>query len=305
MPAPKSDFIWMDGKLVPWDEANVHVLTHCLHYGTGVFEGMRCYKTEKGSAVFRNREHAERLLHSAAIMGFGMPYTSEEIMEAIKNTIRENKLEECYIRPLAYLGDEGRGLNIKGITTHLMIAVWPWGAYLGEEALKNGISVKVSSFTRHHPNITMTKAKVCGAYINSVLAKQEAIQNGFDEAILLDPYGYVAEGSGENIFIVRNGKLKTPPLTSVLEGITRDCIIKIAGDQGIEVVEQYFARDELYIADEIFFTGTAAELTPISEVDRRKIGKGGRGPITEKIQGIYFDAIRGKDEKYANWLDFI
>lgn len=252
MSAPNSNLIWMDGELVPWDKANVHVLTHTLHYGTGVFEGMRCYKTEKGSAIFRNREHVERLLNSAKIMGWEVPYTADEIIEAIRKTIKENKLDECYIRPLAYLGTEGRGLNTKGISIHLAIAVWPWGAYLGEEALKKGIRTKISSYARHHPNVTMTKAKTCGAYINSVLAKQEAVKDGYDEAILLDPYGFVAEGSGENIFIVRHGKLKTPPLTSVLEGLTRDCIITIAGDLGIKVEEQFFSRDELYIADEAF-----------------------------------------------------
>lgn len=294
----------MDGKLVPWDEANVHMLTHTLHYGTGVFEGVRCYKTEKGSAIFRHKEHVDRLFASAHIIGYEIPYTKEEIIEATKNTIRDNGLEECYIRPLAWLG-EGIGVNPIGIKVHVGIAAWEWGTYLGEEALENGIRVATSSFTRHHPNITMTKAKVTGAYINSVLAKQEAKMNGYDEAILLDPNGYIAEGSGENFFMVRNGVLKTAPTTSVLEGISRSCIMEIAADKGYTVKEEHFTRDEVYIADEAFLTGTAAELTPICEMDRRKIGNGKRGPITTDIQKTYFEALKGKNEKYSGWLDFL
>jgi len=294
----------MDGQLVPWDEANVHVLTHSLHYGTGVFEGVRCYKTDKGSAIFRHKEHVDRLFASAHILGYDIPYTKDEITKATKNTIKDNGLEECYIRPLAWLG-EGRGLNPLGIKVHVAIAAWEWGTYLGEEALENGIRVATSSFTRHHPNITMTKAKVTGAYINSVLAKQEAKLNGYDEAILLDPNGYIAEGSGENFFMVRNGILKTPPLTSVLEGISRSCIMEIAADKGYTVKEEHFTRDEVYIADEVFLTGTAAELTPICEMDRRKIGNGKRGPITTEIQKTYFEALKGKNEKYTGWLDFL
>ncbi len=305
MTQPKTDFIWMDGKLVPWDDANVHILTHTLHYGTGVFEGIRCYETDKGPAIFRHREHIERLFRSAHIMGYEIPFTPAEVMSAVRETIVKNGMKECYIRPIAYLGTEGRGLNPIGLGVHLSIAVWPWGAYLGEEAVKNGIRAGISSFTRHHPNITMTKSKATGPYLNSVLAKQEAKKNGFDEAILLDPSGYVAEGSGENIFIATKGKLKTPPLTSILDGITRDCIFTIAADNSIAVTEQYFSRDELYMADEVFLTGTAAELTPICEVDHRKIGGGSIGPVTKKLQNIYFEAIRGKNEKYLDWLDFL
>jgi branched-chain amino acid aminotransferase len=295
----------MDGKFVKWDDANVHILTHTLHYGTGVFEGIRCYETDKGSAVFRHKEHIERLFRSAHILGYEIPYTQDKVMEAVRELIKKNKLKECYIRPIAYLGTEGRGLNPIGLSVHLSIAVWPWGTYLGKEALKNGIRAGVSSFTRHHPNISMTKSKATGMYLNSVLAKQEAIRNGFDEAIMLDPSGFVAEGSGENIFIVRSGKLKTPPLTSILDGITRDCIFTIAEDNSIPVTEQYFSRDELYMADEVFLTGTAAELTPICEVDRRKVGNGSIGPVTKKLQDIYFEAIRGRNEKYIGWLDVL
>ena len=234
-----------------------------------------------------------------------IPFTLAEVMSAVRETIVKNGMKECYIRPIAYLGTEGRGINPIGLGVHLSIAVWPWGAYLGEEAVKNGIRVGTSSFTRHHPNIAMTKSKATGPYLNSVLAKQEAKRNGFDEAILLDPSGYVAEGSGENIFIVTKGKLKTPPLTSILDGITRDCIFTIAADNSIAVIEQYFSRDELYMADEVFLTGTAAELTPICEADHRKIGGGSIGPVTKKLQNIYFEAIRGKNEKYLDWLDFL
>ena len=305
MTQPKSDYIWMDGKFVKWADANVHILTHTLHYGTGVFEGIRCYETGNGSAVFRHKDHVERLFRSANIVGYEIPFKPADVMAAVRETITKNGLKECYIRPIAYLGTEGRGLNPIGLTVHLSIAVWPWGAYLGEEALKNGIRVGISSLTRHHPNISMTKAKATGQYLNSVMAKQEAIKNGFDEAIMLDPSGFVAEGSGENIFIVKNGKLKTPPLTSILDGITRDCIFTIAKDNSLAVTEQYFSRDELYMADEVFLTGTAAELTPICEVDHRKVGKGGIGPITKKLQGIYFEAIRGRNKKYLHWLDHL
>ena len=305
MSAPKADFIWMDGKLVPWDDANVHILTHTLHYGTGVFEGVRCYETKDGSAIFRHEEHAKRLAKSAHILGYEIPYSVEEIMEATRQTIRENGLKHCYIRPLAWLGTEGRGLNPRGISVHLAIAAWEWGTYLGEEALEKGIRVAVSSYTRHHPNITMTRAKATGAYLNSVLAKQEAILNGFDEAILLDPFGNVGEGSGENLFIVKNGVLHTPPLVSVLDGITRNSVIVLAREMGIEVVEANFPRDDLYVADEAFFTGTAAELTPICEVDRRQVGEGHRGPVTEKLQTALFEILRGENDKYKHWLDFI
>lgn len=295
----------MDGEFVPWEAANVHILTHTMHYGTGVFEGMRCYETKKGSAIFRHREHIERLFQSAHILGYEIPYALEQVMDAVRKTIVKNRLAECYIRPIAYLGTEGRGLNPVGISVHLSIATWPWGTYLGEEALKNGIRAKISSFTRHHPNITLIKSKTTGIYINSVLAKQEAVRDGYDEAIMLDPYGFVAEGTGENIFIVKSGKIKTPPPASVLAGITRDCIMKIAADNNIEVSEQCFARDELYVADEAFLTGTAAELTPIREVDRRNIGSGSVGPITKKLQDEYFSAIRGENSKNRGWLDIL
>jgi len=303
--APRSDKIWLDGKFVDWDAANVHVLTHTLHYGLGVFEGVRCYETAKGSAIFRLEDHTKRLFNSAKIVGFKIPFTEAEINEATKETVRINKLKSCYIRPLAFLGDNKRGLNCIGANVRVAIAVWPWGAYLGEEALANGINVKVSSFTRHHENIFMTKAKICGAYVNSIMAKMEAVNGGYDEAVLLDPSGHVAEGSGENIFIVRDGKIKTPPLTSVLEGLTRDSIIKLATSMGLTVAEQYFSRDELYIADEAFFTGTAAELTPIRAVDGRVIGEGKMGPITKKLQSAFFDVLKAKDPSRENWLSFI
>jgi len=303
--APRSDKIWLNGSLVGWDQATVHVLTHTLHYGLGVFEGIRCYHTDKGPAVFRLDEHTGRLFKSAKIVGIEIPYAPAEINAAVKDTIRANGLRECYIRPIVFLGDNKRGLNSIGADIVTAIAVWPWGAYLGEEALEKGIRVKVSSFTRHHQNIFMTKAKVCGAYVNSILAKHEAITAGYDEALMLDPSGSVAEGSGENIFIVRHGRLKTPPLTAVLEGITRDSIITLARDMGIVVEEQYFSRDEIYIADEAFFTGTAAELTPIRSLDDRTIGDDGIGPVTKKLQSAFFDAIFARNGEYSHWLDFV
>lgn len=303
--APESEKIWLDGKLVNWADANVHVLTHTLHYGYGVFEGVRCYEAVGGSAIFRLEDHTRRLFNSAKILDIKIPHTEKEINTACKETVRANGLKSCYLRPIVFLGDNKRGLNCIGADVRVAVAAWPWGAYLGEEALANGINVKVSSFMRHHENIFMTKAKTCGAYVNSIMAKIEAIKGGFDEAIMLDPSGHVAEGSGENIFIARGGKLKTPPLTSVLEGITRDSIITIARAMGIEVVEQYFARDELYISDEAFFTGTAAELTPIRSVDGRVIGSGSIGPVTKRLQTAYFDIIKGRDEKRLSWLSFI
>ncbi|MBI5814249.1 MAG: branched-chain amino acid transaminase [Nitrospinae bacterium] len=303
--APRSEKIWLDGKFVDWDGANVHVLTHTLHYGLGVFEGVRLYETAKGSAIFRLEEHTKRLFNSAKIVGIEIPYSQQAINEATKETVRVNKLKSCYIRPIAFLGDDKRGLNCIGATVRVAIAVWPWGAYLGEEALANGINVKVSSFTRHHENVFMTKAKICGAYVNSIMAKVEAVKGGYDEAVMLDPSGHVAEGSGENIFIIRNGVIKTPPLTSVLDGITRDSIIKLAGDMGLSVTEQYFSRDELYISDEAFFTGTAAELTPIRSVDGRVLGEGKMGPVTAKLQAAYFDVIRGKNPAKMDWPSFV
>ncbi len=301
----KAAKIWLDGKFVDWAEANVHVMTHTLHYGLGVFEGIRCYKTDKGPAVFRLKEHVNRLFDSAKIMRIKIPFSNKEIYEAIKETVRQSKLDSCYIRPIVFLGDNKRGLNCLGINVRAAVAVWSWGAYLGDEALAKGIRVKISSYSRHHINVTMVKAKTCGNYVNSIMAKMEALEEGYDEALLLGVDGTVSEGSGENIFIVRNGKLKTPPATAVLEGITRDCIIKIAEDMGLKVVEQNFTRDELYVSDEAFFSGTAAEITPIREVDGRVIGNNGMGEITKKIQKIYFDAVKGKEDRYNSWLDHV
>jgi len=298
----KSDKIWMDGKLVDWEKAQVHVLTHTLHYGLGMFEGIRCYKTDKGSAIFRLDEHVERLFASAHIFNIEVPYSRKEIRDAIIKTVTANKLKECYIRPLVYIGYGAMGLYPKGNPIYVAIAAWPWGAYLGDAGIEKGIRIQVSSFTRHHVNSSMTRAKVCGYYVNSQIAKKEAISGGYDEAVLLDPEGYVSEGSGENIFIVRNGQIKTTPLTTILEGITRDSIIKIARDNKIPVVEERFTRDEIYIADEAFFTGTAAEVTPIREIDNRKIGIGSRGKITKKLQSIFFDIVKGKNRKYESWL---
>lgn len=292
----------MDGKFVSWDDANVHILTHTLHYGLGVFEGIRCYRTEKGSAIFRLGEHVERLFDSAHIFMMKMPFSKGEIKSAIVETVKVNRMKECYIRPLVYIGCGAMGLYPKDNPIKIAVAAWPWGAYLGDEGLEKGIKVKTSSFTRHHVNVDMTRGKVCGYYVNSQIAKREAITCGYDEALLLDTEGYVSEGSGENVFIVRDGRIKTTPLTSILEGITRDSIIRIAGDQKIPVVEERFTRDEIYISDEAFFTGTAAEVTPIREIDGRKIGDGRRGKITGKLQKIFFDVVKGRNKKYASWL---
>jgi branched-chain amino acid aminotransferase len=301
----KAETIWMDGELIKWDEANVHVLTHTLHYGLGVFEGIRCYETPKGPAVFRLKEHVKRLINSAHIFQMEIPYTEEQIEEATITTIKANKFTECYIRPLAFIGAGGMGLYPGDNPVNLAIAAWPWGAYLGEDGIKKGIRVKTSSFIRCHVNSNMSMAKVCGYYVNSQLAKKEAILCGYDESLLLDADGFVSEGSGENIFIVRDGILKTTPLTSILEGITRDSIITIAKDKGIQVKEARFTRDEIYISDEAFFTGTAAEITPIRELDGRTLGKGRPGPITKAIQDTFFDAVSGKSESYEAWLTYI
>ncbi|RJQ38283.1 MAG: branched-chain amino acid transaminase [Nitrospiraceae bacterium] len=298
----KTEKIWMDGRFVDWDDANVHVMTHTLHYGLGVFEGIRCYETKSGPAIFRLKEHVDRLFKSADIFLLKIPYSRREIEEAIIKTVKINKIKECYIRPLVYIGYGAMGLYPKDNPVNVAVSVWPWGAYLGDDGLKNGIRVKVSSFIRNHVNSQMSRAKACGYYINSQIAKKEAITLGYDEALLLDTDGYVAEGSGENIFIVRNNRLKTTPLTSVLEGITRDSIMKIARNLKIEVTEDRFTRDELYIADEAFFTGTAAEITPIREVDGRVIGEGKAGKITKKIQSVFFDSVKGKNKKYESWL---
>jgi len=292
----------MDGKLIDWDQANVHILTHTLHYGLGMFEGIRCYKTDKGSAIFRLDEHVDRLFASSHIFNIEIPYTKKEIRDAIIQTVKVNKLKECYIRPLVYIGYGAMGLYPKGNPIRVAIAAWPWGAYLGDEGIEKGIRIQVSSFTRHHVNSSMTRAKVCGYYVNSQIAKKEAIACGFDEALLLDAEGYISEGSGENVFIVRNGRIKTTPLTTILEGITRDSIITIAKDNKMPVLEERFTRDEIYIADEAFFTGTAAEVTPIREIDNRKIGAGSRGRITKKLQSIFFDIVKGKNKKYDSWL---
>ena len=294
--------IWQDGQLINWRDATTHVLTHSLHYGLAVFEGVRAYKTSRGTAIFRLREHTERLLRSAHILQMPMPYTLEVLMKAQMETVATNQLEECYIRPLAFLGSEKMGVSPRGAKTHVIIAAWPWGAYLGESALEQGIRVKTSSFTRHHPNITMTKAKASGNYMNSILANNEATTDGYDEALLLDVDGFVAEGSGENIFIIKRGILSTPDLSSALEGITRDCIFQLAAEEGLTVLERRISRDELYSADEAFFTGTAAEVTPIREVDNRIIGTGSRGPITTRLQSLYFDCVKGRSPQHQDWL---
>lgn len=298
----ETEKIWMDGKFVDWNNAKIHVLTHTLHYGMGVFEGIRCYETEEGPMVFRLREHVERLFKSALINCIEIPFTEEEVTEAILETIRVNKVKSCYIRPIVFLGYGAMGLDPSNSPIHVSIAVWPWGAYLGEEGQKNGIRVKISSFTRQHVNISMTKAKVCGNYTNSILGKMEAIQEGYDEAVFLDVQGNVAEGSGENIFIVKKKILKTPPEISILPGITRDTVIEIARWLGVEVHEEIISRDELYIADEAFFTGTAAEVTPIREVDRRRIASGRPGPVTAQIMDKYFNIIRGREKSFSDWL---
>jgi branched-chain amino acid aminotransferase len=301
----KTEKIWMDGKMVPWDKANVHVLTHTLHYGLGAFEGIRCYNTLKGPAIFRLDEHVDRLFQTAHIFLIDIPYSQQEIRNAIIKTVNVNKLKECYIRPLVYIGYGAMGLYPNGNPIKVSIAAWPWGAYLGEEGLEKGIRVRVSSFIRHHVNSNMSRGKVCGYYVTSQLSKKEAISGGFDEGLLLDTEGYVSEGSGENIFIVRNGVLKTTPLTSILEGITRNSILTLARDFGIPAVEERFTRDEIYICDEAFFTGTAAEVTPIRELDNRTIGKGKAGPLTKKLQAAFFDIVKGKNERYESWLTHI
>ena len=294
--------IWMDGELVPWRDAKTHVLTHSLHYGMGVFEGVRAYKTSRGTAIFRLREHTDRLFRSAHILGMRIAFDREVLNEAQRRVVHENGLATAYIRPLCYYGAEGMGLRADNLKVHTIVAAWEWGAYLGAENMERGIRIKTSSFTRHHVNITMCKAKATGNYMNSMLALNEALSSGHDEAMLLDREGYVAEGSGENIFLVRNGILYTPDLTSALEGITRDTILVLAAELGIPVREKRITRDEVYIADEAFFTGTAAEVTPIREVDGRTVGSGGRGPITERLQSLYFDCVHGRHEKHLDWV---
>ena len=299
----KVDKVWMDGELVPWDQATVHILTHTLHYGLGVFEGIRCYKRADGSsAVFRLREHIDRLFGSATIAGLELRWTRGEGIEACLQTVRSNGLDECYIRPLAFLGDGAMGLHPAGNPVRLAIAVWRWGAYLGDEALKGGVRVRVSSYTRPGVNCMMTKAKLVGNYVSSILAKTEVTAAGYQEAIMLDPQGYVAEASGENIFAVQHGKVVTPPPgASILRGITRDTVIELCGEVGVPVVERMISRDELYTADEVFFTGTAAEVTPVREIDDRPIGDGGRGPITKRLQQRYFQVVRGPENLHPEW----
>ena len=297
----RDGLIWMDGEMVDWREAKTHVLTHTLHYGMGVFEGVRAYHADKGTAIFRLKEHTDRLFDSAHILGMEIPFDKDAINEAQLAAVRENKLDSAYIRPMCFYGAEGMGLRADNLGVHVIVAAWNWGAYLGEEQLQKGIRIHVSSFTRHHVNITMCRAKANGNYMNSMMALQEAMNNGYDEALLLDANGFVMEGSGENIFIVKDGKLHTPDLTSALDGITRKTIMTIAAEFNIPVIERRITRDEVYIADEAFFTGTAAEVTPIREVDVRTIGNGGRGPITEKLQSKYFDLVHGKVPEHDGW----
>ncbi len=296
--------IWMDGQLVDWRDAKIHVLTHTLHYGCGAFEGVRAYKTAQGrTAIFRLREHTERLFNSAKILRMKIPFTMQQVMEAQAEVVRANRLDSCYLRPLTWIGDKKLGVSPKGNTIHLMIAAWAWGAYLGEEGMKRGIRVKTSSYTRHHVNITMTQAKAVSNYTNSILANMEATDEGYDEAMLLDASGFVSEGAGENLFVVKNGTVYTPDLSAgALNGITRNTVFHICKDLGLPLVEKRITRDEVYICDEAFFTGTAAEVTPIRELDRIELGSGSRGPITEKIQAAFFDIVHGRNAKYAEWL---
>ena len=294
--------IWYDGQMVPWRDAKTHVLTHTLHYGMGVFEGVRAYDTTRGTAIFRLQAHTDRLFRSAHIMRMAIPYSREQISEAQRAAVRENGLKTAYIRPMCFYGSEGMGLRADNLKVHVIVAAWTWGSYLGAENMERGIRVKTSSYTRHHVNISMCKAKANGHYINSMLALNEVMADGYDEAMLLDNEGYVAEGSGENIFLVRGGVLYTPDLTSALDGITRATLIELAHEEGLEVREKRITRDEVYIADEAFFTGTAAEVTPIREVDRRTIGSGGRGPITTRLQARYFDLVHGRLAGHQDWL---
>jgi branched-chain amino acid aminotransferase len=309
MPPSMSDRdgkIWMDGHMVEWRDAKIHVLTHTLHYGCGAFEGVRAYNTASGTAIFRLQEHTERLFNSAKILRMNIPFSKEEVMQAQKDVVRANKLESCYLRPLTWIGDRKLGVSPKGNTIHLMVAAWPWGAYLGEEGMQRGIRVKISSYTRHHVNITMTQAKAVSNYTNSILANMEATDDGYDEAMLLDPSGFVSEGAGENLFVIKDGVVYTPDLSAgALNGITRNTVVHICKDLGLELVQKRITRDEIYICDEAFFTGTAAEVTPIRELDRIPLGAGSRGPITEKIQSAFFDIVNGRNPKYAHWLTHV
>jgi len=301
----KDGFIWFDGEMVPWRDAKIHVLTHTLHYGMGVFEGERAYHTEQGAAIFRLQEHTNRLFNSAHIMNMQIPFDKDTINQATKQAVAANNLDSAYIRPMVFYGSEGMGLRADNLKTHMIIAAWEWGAYLGSESLEKGIRIRTSSYTRHHVNISMCRAKANGHYINSMLALQEALNDGYDEALLLDIDGFVAEGSGENIFVIKNDVIYTPELTSALEGITRDTIMQFANEIGIPVKERRITRDEVYIADEAFFTGSAAEVTPIRELDNRTIGNGSRGPITEKLQKMYFDQVHGRRETNPQWQTLV
>lgn len=303
--ADRDGVIWMDGAMVPWRDAQVHVLTHTLHYGVGAFEGIRAYNTPQGTAIFRLDDHVRRLFDTAHILGMEMPYSRTQIRQACIDSVTQNKLETAYIRPLVYYGSEGMGLHAENLSVHVAIATWVWGAYLGADALEKGIRIKTSSFTRHLVNSVMCKAKACGNYLNSILALQEAARDGYDEALLLDTDGMVAEGSGENIFIVRNGVIFTPELTSALEGITRDTVMQLAQSTGSSVIEKRITRDEVYIADEAFFTGTAAEVTPIRELDNRIIGKGMPGPVTQQLQSAYLDLVQGRNDGFEHWLTLV
>ena len=300
--ADRDGKIWYDGKMVEWRDAKLHVLTHSLHYGMAVFEGVRAYETADGPAIFRLKEHTQRLFNSAKIFQMKIPHSFETILEAQREVVRANALKSCYIRPIVWIGSQKLGVSAKGNTIHASIAAWPWGAYLGEDGLAKGIRVKTSSYSRHHVNVSLVRAKASGYYINSILAHQEVAAHGYDEALLLDTEGYVSEGAGENVFIVRNGRVYTPDLASCLDGITRDSLITMARDLGLEVIEKRITRDEMYCADEAFFTGTAAEVTPIRELDDRTIGEGRRGPVTEKLQSLFFDVVNGRSDKYRHWL---
>ncbi len=301
----RDGLIWFDGEMVQWRDAQVHVLTHTLHYGMGVFEGVRAYKTDQGAAIFRLKEHTDRLFNSAKIMNMQIPFTKQEITEAQIASVRDNNLDSAYLRPMCFYGSEGMGLRADNLNVHAIVAAWEWGSYLGADNMEKGIRIKTSSFTRHHVNISMCKSKANGHYINSMLALQEALTDGYDEALLLDVEGFVAEGSGENIFIIKDDIIYTPDLTSALNGITRNTIMALAADLGYEIVEKRITRDEVYIADEAFFSGTAAEVTPIRELDNRAIGSGTRGPITEKLQSLYFDIVHGRVDKYKDWLTLV
>ncbi|HUV21249.1 MAG TPA: branched-chain amino acid transaminase [Gammaproteobacteria bacterium] len=301
----RDGFIWFDGKMVPWREATVHVLTHTLHYGMGCFEGVRAYHTDRGPAIFALEAHTLRLLDSCKVLGMPITYGKQQLMDAQISAVRDNQLDSAYIRPMVFYGSEGMGLRADNLSVRCIVAAWEWGSYLGQDGLEKGIRIKTSSYTRHHPNIAMTKAKANGQYINSMLALGEALRDGYDEALLLDPEGYVAEGSGENIFIVRDGVIYTPETTTALNGITRKTIFQLARDHGLEIIAKRITRDEIYIADEAFFTGTAAEVTPIAELDNRPVGSGTRGPITELLQTDYFDLVHGRNDKYLDLLTFI